>query len=82
MAKATVRIELNSAGVRELLTSGGAQAEIMRHASGIAARAGEGHDVMNATTNRARAIVMTKSIEAMRAEASDRNLSRAFGAAT
>lgn len=79
---ATVKIELNKGGVRELLTSPGAQAVVMGYAQAIAARAGEGHDVMNATTNRARAIVMTKSVEAVLAEARDRNLTRAFGAGT
>ncbi len=75
-----IRVKLNSDGVRTLLKSSAMQAILRGHAQRIAASAGPGHDVNVGTTGtRARAEVVTDTIEAMRAEAIDRNLSRAFG---
>lgn len=75
-----VRVKLNSDGVRTLLKSPAMQAILRGHAQRIAARAGEGHQVNVGTTGtRARAEVVTDTIDAMRAEAVDRNLTRAFG---
>lgn len=73
-------IELNRAGVRELLTSAEMQAEVMRRAHAIAARAGSGHSVKNTTTNRARATVRTETDDARHREAKNRNLTFAIDA--
>lgn len=75
------RIELNSKGVRELLRSEPVKADLERRAAAIAARAGEGM-ASDARTgrNRAHASVWTDTPEAMRAEATDRALTKAIDA--
>ncbi len=76
-----VRIKLNSKGVRDLLRSTEMQNDLKRRAGRIAAAAGEGHRVEVGTTRkRARAVVITETFEAMRAEATDRSLSRSIDA--
>lgn len=82
MAAAKVRFELNSAGVRDLLRSAGAQEAVAGPARAIAARAGEGHSVdVRVGRNRARASVRTDTVDAMLREQIDRNLTRAAGGA-
>lgn len=77
-----VRIELNSAGVRELLTSAEAQADLVDRARRIAAAAGEGNEAKDdgPGPNRARAVVVTATPAARVAEARDRALTRAIDA--
>jgi hypothetical protein len=75
---ANVKIKLNRAGVRTLLRGSEMQAILRRSAGGIAGAAGPGHEVhVSAGRNRARAEVVTKTIDAMLAEAKNRNLTRA-----
>jgi hypothetical protein len=77
-----LRIELNRAGVRDILRSPGVLADLERRAQAVAAAAGPGHTVDTGVgPNRARAAVYTDTFEAMWEEARNRNLSRAFGAA-
>lgn len=76
-----VRIKLNREGVRELLRSPEVLADLTARAERIAARAGPGHVVeSDVGDNRARAVVITSTVEAMVAEARDRNLTRAIDA--
>lgn len=78
---AKVRVVLNSQAVRALLRSPEMQQDLERRARRIASAAGEGHRVeAGAGRNRARAVVITETREAMRAEATDRNLTRAVDA--
>lgn len=78
---ARVRVVLNRKNVRELLRSEGVLNDLVRRAENIAAAAGPGHKVDSQIgRNRARAAVITTSIEAMLAEARDRNLTRAIDA--
>jgi hypothetical protein len=79
----SVRIEINSAGIRELLKSPEVQNELGARADRIAAAAGGEPDyevevIVGAT--RARASVRTTSFEAIRAEAKDRTLLSALDA--
>lgn len=75
------KLELNSAGVRELLRSGAVQGDLTRRARAIAAAAGPGFEVDSRVgPNRARASVRTATFEAMYAEATRRTLTRALGA--
>lgn len=75
------RLELNLAGVRELLRSDGVRADLERRARAIAAAAGDGHRVESGLgRNRARAVVITESVAAKRAEAESRNLTSAIDA--
>jgi hypothetical protein len=79
---ATVRIELNRAGVRQLLRSDEALAHLTGLGDQIAAAAGDGHEVQPSLgPNRARVSVRTATDEARYLEATERNLTRAFGAA-
>lgn len=79
---ADIRIELNRAGIGEILRSDGVLADLQARAEAVAAAAGPGHVVDSGVgPHRARASVRTDTFEAMWAEAVDRNLSRAFGAA-
>lgn len=81
MAKSTVRIELNSAGVRSLLRSSEVLADLRERAERIAASAGPGMKVSaQAGSNRARASVVTATFEAMHREATERALTRAVDA--
>lgn len=80
----SIKIELNSAGVQQLLKSGEIQADLARRAAAIATAAGAsggefGHEA-NVGANRARASVWTEDFEAMRAEATSRALTRAVDA--
>lgn len=78
---ASVRIELNRDGVRELLRSQEVRDDLVRRARAIATAAGEGMEVDSQVgKHRARASVRTATDEAMRAEASDRALTRALDA--
>jgi hypothetical protein len=77
----SIRFVANKAGIGELLKSAELQAVLMGKAQAVAAAAGPGHDVLNTTTKRARATVMTKTVEAMIAEATDHTLTRAINAA-
>lgn len=78
---ANVRIRLNRAGIRELLRSPGVQADLAARARRIAAAAGPGHVVdVEVGPNRARAAVITDSVDAMVAEATRRSLTRAIDA--
>lgn len=75
------RFELNRGAIAELLKSRDVAADLERRARAVQAAAGDGHRVETSTTGtRARAAVITDTIEAMINEAQDRNLSRAFDA--
>jgi hypothetical protein len=76
-----VRVVLNRRNIRALLKSEAVRADLERRAENIAAAAGPGHIVDSQIgRNRARAAVITSTAEAMRAEATDRNLTRAIDA--
>lgn len=79
----SVRIEMNPAGIRELLKSPEVQNDLGSRADRIGAAAGGEPDyevevIVGAT--RARASIRTASFEAMRAEANDRTLLSALDA--
>ena len=77
-----VRVQLNHAGVRELLRSPEMLAECKRHADAIAARAGEGFEVRaEVGRNRVRATVETVTTEARVRQATEHTLERALGGA-
>jgi hypothetical protein len=78
---ADIDIELNDAGMRELLKDEGVRADLARRARNIAQSAGEGME-SSATSGRNRALAMawTETPEAMRAEATTRALTRAVDA--
>lgn len=79
---ADVRIEINSAGVAALLKSPEVLADLERRGQAIAAAAGEGHEVQSwIGRNRARVTVRTATTAARVAEATDRSLTSAIGAA-
>lgn len=76
-----IRIELNHNGIRELLRSRAVLRDLTRRAHNIAAAAGPGHEVDSEVgPRRARADVRTATFEAMEAEATNRNLTRAIDA--
>lgn len=78
---AKTKIVLNGAGFKALLTSPEVQADLDRRAAAIAAAAGPGNAVQSRPSgNRGRATVYTESVEAKRAEAEDRALTRAIDA--
>lgn len=78
----TVKVKLNSKGVRELLRSQEVLADLEERADRVAAAAGPGHRVeAEIGPNRARAAVITDTPEAMVAEATNRTLTRAVDAA-
>jgi len=84
MASSDFRLELNSAGVRELLKSPEVQADLARRAGAIAAQASQsggqfGSNVQVGAT-RARAIAFTADAHAQELEARDRVLTRAVDA--
>lgn len=80
--------KVNSAGVRELLRGAPVQADLKARADRIAAAAnaelssGEDGFVVDVDVgkNRARAVVLTATPEAMNAEASNRTLTHSFDA--
>lgn len=83
---AKIKIELNRAEVRNLLTSTEVQADISRRCTAIAAAANTnrfggvfGHDVV-VGRSRAHGMVWTDDPDAMLAEAVDRSLTRAIDA--
>lgn len=79
-----VRIEMNSAGFRQILTGPEVSSDLRRRGEAIAAAAGEGHTVEVFTGGygggRAIAIIATDTFEAMLAEATTRSLSTALDA--
>lgn len=78
---ARVDIELNSAGMAELLRDDGVRQDLERRARRIAAAAGPGMAVQSSRgRRRALAMVWTDTPEAKRAEAKDRKLTRAIDA--
>lgn len=80
MARSTVKVKLDRSGIRFLLRSPDMLAVLRREGNAIAAKAGPGHGVDELIgANRARVSVFTKTPEARRAEATQRNLTRAVG---
>jgi hypothetical protein len=81
MAIGLTKVDLNEAGIAELLKDTGVQADLVRRGDAIAATAGPGHVVdLNIESRRASVIVVTDTIEAMVGEAVHRNLTRAIDA--
>lgn len=82
MAGASIRIELNIAGVNALMTDPAVQADLDERAARMADAAGEGFEASPGRPHKwvARAYVHTATAEAMRAEATDRALTRAIDA--
>jgi hypothetical protein len=77
-----VRIELNPAAIEELLRSQGVVDELRRRGERVVNAAGEGHELeVYQGYDRARATIRTTSARAARAEAIDRNLTKALDAA-
>ena len=77
----SMRVELNSEGVRALLRSPEMLADLSARAARIAASAGEGMVVdADVGRNRARATIFTATFEARHAEATTRALTRAVDA--
>ncbi len=77
-----MRLVLNKQGVNDLLHSPGVVADLRERADRVAAAAGEGMEVTEASDdNRARFVVVTATAEAIIGEASDRRLTRAIDAA-
>lgn len=79
----SIRIEMNSRGVVELLQSAEVQAELLRRAEAIQQATGspEDFDVLPVVgRQRAAVYVSTKTVEGMLAEATDRTLTRALDA--
>lgn len=75
------KVKLNRRGMAELLKSSGVLADLERRANRIATAAGDGHVVRaEIGRTRARAVVITATSEAIRAEATERNLTRSFDA--
>ena len=78
---ADVRVVLNRAAVRALLRSPEVKADLERRARSISAAAGPGNEVESEVgINRARAAVVTETVEAMLNEAKNRTLTRALDA--
>ena len=80
MAK-SVRLEMNSAGFRQILRSEKVRDHLASRAQNIADAAGPGMEASSAVgSNRARASVVTATREAMLAEAEDKALTSAIDA--
>lgn len=76
-----VRIEMNKDGFQELLKSEPIRADLDRRARAIAAAAGDGMLARSSIgTTRARAQVITDSLDAKLAEAKDKSLTKAIDA--
>jgi tRNA A37 threonylcarbamoyltransferase TsaD len=76
-----IRIDINSGGIQELLKSAPVRALLQAKADRIAAAAGPGMVASSRVgKTRARASVITDTFKAMRAEATDRALTRAIDA--
>ena len=79
MARSVI-VVMNGKGVRELLRSSDVAKILRGHADRIAGRAGPGHEVeVDVGRNRARAVVITATPDAIRSEATHRTLTRAVG---
>lgn len=79
----TIKIKHHPKGYRQLLTAPAVAADLERRAEAIAtaANAAGSHVVRSEIgRNRARAAVITADVEAMKAEARNRNLTRAVDA--
>lgn len=78
---AQVRVELNHAGIRQMLQSPEVEAELLRRAKLIAAAAGPGFEPDSEVgRSRARASVITATFEARLDEARNHTLERAMDA--
>lgn len=76
-----IRIDINSAGIQELLKSSPVQALLIAKAQRIAAAAGPGMEASSRIGKiRARASVITATYQARKAEAVDRALTKALDA--
>jgi cytochrome c556 len=76
-----VKVTIERKEIRALLRSPEVKRDLERRAKRIADAAGEGFEADSETgTNRARATVWTDTFEAMRAEATDRALTRSIDA--
>lgn len=77
---AKIIVQLNSAQIRQYLTSPSVTKEVMRRAQALKQKAGEGYEVEDASTKaRARARVYTKDDRARVRESREGNLRRALG---
>jgi hypothetical protein len=79
----TVRIEMNPAGIRALLTDEGVGADLLRRATDVAAAAGGGEDFVPSVylgRSRFRASVITATKAGREAEATSLALTRAIDA--
>lgn len=74
------RLEVNGKAIGELLRGPEVRADLQRRGNAIAASAGPGHSAELTFTDRAAVFIRTDTIEAMRAEARDRTLTRALDA--
>lgn len=77
---AKVEIKLNSRGVQALHRHSGVLADVAGRARRMAVAAGPGFVASSMVGKRARASVITGDVEAMRAEATNRSLTRAIDA--
>ena len=76
-----VRVRLTRNGPRQVRRSQGVQADLLERAQKVAAAAGPGMEANGGVgPNRARASVVTTTVEAMLAEARSRALTRAIDA--
>lgn len=76
------RFQLNRSGIRSILKSAEAKAELERRAKAVASTAGEGFEWDSMIgVSRARATVKTATNAARRAEAKDKKLTRSIDAA-
>lgn len=80
MAKARIRVVMDSAGARAILRSSEVRADLQARAEKIAAVAGPGMEPSSMVgPNRARASVITTTLEARLNEAKYRSLTKAIG---
>lgn len=81
MAAKGLRVEINKAAIRALLTSPEVSADLSSRGNAIAGAAGDGVEVTT-TRNRDRVVVFvrTETVQAMKSEAVDRSLTRAISA--
>jgi hypothetical protein len=75
-----IRVELNEKGVAELLNSAAVRDDLVRRGEAMAGAAGDGFEVSTSHTDRVRVTVRAETIDAKRAEAEDRALTRAIDA--
>lgn len=75
------RVVINRRTIRDILRSDEVRRDLERRAENIARVAGPGHEVDSEVgRNRARAAVFTATFDAMRDEATSRNLTRSIDA--